>query len=83
MDRLKLDALKGKSPSQTDSDDGEFYLSKSSAFATLQMALNIFKEVAGNTGVPGLQDGVKALVIIFDSLQACRRIGFTFNVLKC
>lgn len=44
-------------------------LSKSSAFALLQAALNIFKEVAGKTPVPGLQEGVKALVVVLDMVQ--------------
>jgi hypothetical protein len=71
MHRLKLgrDSVKVKSPSQA--DDKEFYLSKSVTFAGLQMAFNAFKEVADRIGVPGLQDGVKGLVIILDALQAC------------
>jgi hypothetical protein len=44
-------------------------LSKSSAFALLLAALNIFKEVAGKTPVPGLQEGVKALVVVLDVIQ--------------
>lgn len=81
MDRLKLGAFKAKSPPQI--EDKEFHLSKSSAFAALQMALNVFKEVAGKTGVPGLQDGVKALVIIFDALQVRCRIGSIFVIFSC
>lgn len=46
-----------------------FNLSKSSAFAFLQTALNVFTGVAGKTPVPGLQEGAKALVAFLDVLQ--------------
>jgi hypothetical protein len=46
-----------------------FNLSKSSAFAFLQKALNVFTEVAGKVPVPGLQEGAKALVVFLDVLQ--------------
>jgi hypothetical protein len=48
---------------------GTFNLSKSSAFALLLETLKIFKEVAGKTPVPGLQEGVKALVVVLDVVQ--------------
>jgi len=44
-------------------------ISNSSAFSALRISLDMFKEVAGLTGVPGLQDGVKALVILLDAVQ--------------
>lgn len=46
-------------------------LSKSAGFALLQTAFNVFKEVAGKVPVPGLQEGVKGLVIVLDILQVC------------
>lgn len=70
MHRLKLDTLKAKSPG-SQSEMKKFHLSKSAKFAALQTTLNVFKEVAGKTGVPGLQDGVKGLVIILDAFQVC------------
>jgi hypothetical protein len=72
MHRLKLDTLKkGKLPSKLPPEDDEetFYLAKSTAFASVQTAFGLFKEVAGKTGVPGLQEGVKAMVIILDAMQ--------------
>ena len=54
--------------SQADNKE-TFNLSKSSAFAALQTALKIFKEVAGKTQVPGLQEGVKALLVVLEVLQ--------------
>jgi len=70
MHRFKLDSLKAKLPSHTEGEGS--YLSKSATFAVLQMALNILKEVADKTGVPGLQDGVKGLLVILDALQVGR-----------
>jgi hypothetical protein len=35
----------------------------------LQKALELFQEVAGTTGVPGLQAGVKSLTILLDAIQ--------------
>jgi hypothetical protein len=70
MHRLKLDSLRSRLPSWQQSDNEEtFYLAKSTAFAGLQTALNAIKEVAGNTRIPGLQEGVKALVIVLDVMQ--------------
>ena len=72
MFRLKFDTLKkGKPPSKLalEDDDETFYLAKSTAFAGVQTAFGLFKEVAGKTGVPGLQEGVKAMVIILDAMQ--------------
>jgi hypothetical protein len=48
---------------------GGFSASNSVGFAALRTSLDIFKEVAGLTGVPGLQEGVKALVILLDAVQ--------------
>ena len=75
MHRLKLDSFK---PKLSQTEGNEFHLSKSVTFATLQMAFNAFKDVADITGVPGLQDGVKGLVIILDALQVRRRMWFCF-----
>ena len=72
MFRLKFDTLKkAKPPSKLalEDDDESFYLAKSTAFAGVQTAFGLFKEVAGKTGVPGLQEGVKAMVIILDAMQ--------------
>ena len=44
---------------------------RSIAFVSLQNALNLFKEVAGRTGVPGLQEGIKGFVILLDAVQVC------------
>jgi hypothetical protein len=57
--RRKLEAIKSKSSGFSDS----------TAFAALRTSLNLFKEVAGKCGVPVLQEGVKALVILLDTLQ--------------
>lgn len=51
-----------------------FSLSKSTAFAGLQTALDVFKEVAEKTGVPGLQEGVQSLVIVLAAIQVCRAL---------
>jgi hypothetical protein len=70
MHRLKLNTLKARLPSKSQTENKQtFYLANSTIFATAQAALNIFKEIAEKTGVPGLQDGVKALVIILDAMQ--------------
>jgi hypothetical protein len=70
MYRLDLDILKSRLPSWPQTEHkGTFSLAKSTTFARLQTALNVFKEVAGKTGVPGLQEGVKALVIVLDAMQ--------------
>jgi hypothetical protein len=71
MHRLSLDVLKSRLPSWPQTDKDTFYLATSTAFAGLQTALNVFKEVAGKTGVPGLQEGVKALVVVLDIMQVC------------
>jgi hypothetical protein len=60
-----------------------FSLTKSSAFALLQATLNIFKEVAGKTAVPGLQEGVKALVILLDVMQVCPLFKYVNPHLIC
>jgi hypothetical protein len=59
-----------KSSSKPETEDKQFYLAKSTAFSSLQLALNVFKELANKTMVPGLQEGVKALVIVLDVMQA-------------
>jgi hypothetical protein len=70
MHRLKLDTLKAKLPLRLAAEDKEtFYFAKSTAFTGVQTTLNLFKEIAGKTGVAGLQEGVKALVIILDVMQ--------------
>jgi hypothetical protein len=70
MHRLKLDTLKAKLPSRLTAEDKEtFYLAKSTAFAGVQTVLDVLKEIAGKTGIAGLREGVKALVIILDAMQ--------------
>ncbi|KAF7975921.1 hypothetical protein HWV62_8186 [Athelia sp. TMB] len=44
-------------------------LAKSKAFAGVQGALAIFKEVAGKTGVPGLQEGVSGLIAVLAAVK--------------
>jgi hypothetical protein len=44
-------------------------LPRSTAFMGLQNALRLFQEIAGTTGVPGLQEGVKGLSILLDVIQ--------------
>jgi hypothetical protein len=70
MHQLNFGSAKARvsSKSQTGSKE-TFYLAKSTTFAGAQTALSVFKEIAGKTGVPGLQDGVKALVIVLDAMQ--------------
>jgi hypothetical protein len=67
------DLIHSQSGSETSNPQSEtketFSLSKSSTFALLQTTLNIFKEVAGKTPVPGLAEGLKALVILLDVVQ--------------
>ena len=65
IQQLKLDAMKAKRPSEPSVND----VAKSTTFAGVQTALSIFKEVAGNAGVPGLQEGIKGLVIVLDAVQ--------------
>lgn len=61
---------KAKPPSnQQSGQKATFFIAKSPAFAGVQMTLNVFKEVASATPVPGLEQGVKALVIVLDALQ--------------
>ena len=67
MHKLKLDSHKAGLPSHSRNET--FYLSKSTAFAGAQTALKVFQEIAGNTGVPGLQNGVKALTTVLDVMQ--------------
>jgi hypothetical protein len=70
MHQLNFGSAKARvsSKSQTESKE-TFYLAKSTTFAGAQTALGVFKEIAGKTGVPGLQDGVKALAIVLDAMQ--------------
>ena len=73
MQQLKLDTLRAKMSSKPSADNKEtFHIAKSTTFAGVQTALNAFKEVAGKTGVPGLQEGIKALVIVLDAVQVIR-----------
>jgi hypothetical protein len=72
MHRLNLEILKSRLPSWSQHDEQEkFYLAKSSAFVGLQAVLNVFKELAATIGVPGLPEGIKALVIVLDVIQVC------------
>ena len=70
MQRLKLGNSKAKLASKSPADGKEiFNVAKSSTFAGVQSALDVLKEVAGKTGVPGLQEGIKAMVTILDAIQ--------------
>lgn len=62
-------STQNESPTLQTESETTSNLSKSAAFALLQTALSIFKEVAGKVPVPGLQEGLKGLVIILDVLQ--------------
>ena len=42
---------------------------QSLAFISLQNALTLLKEVAGKSGVPGLQEGIKGFIILLDAIQ--------------
>ena len=42
---------------------------QSLTFISLQNALTLLKEVAGKSGVPGLQEGIKGFVILLDAIQ--------------
>ena len=44
---------------------------QSLAFIGLQNALELLKEVAGKSGVPGLQEGIKGFVVLLDAIQVC------------
>jgi len=59
----------------TSSTGARFNVSNSVALSALRTSLSAFKEVAGLAGVPGLQEGVKALVILLDAIQV--RIAHT------
>jgi hypothetical protein len=70
MRRLKLDSLKAKiSSKRLPENDEKFYLAKSTTFAGVQIVFSVFSEVAGATGVVGLQQCVKSLYIILDAVQ--------------
>lgn len=43
-------------------------LAKSTSFAALQGALNVFQGVAGAINVPGLQEGISALGIVLNAM---------------
>jgi hypothetical protein len=60
--RRKIDSIKAKLPSKSQMEI---------ALSLLLTSLNIFKEVADKVPVPGLQEGVKALVILFGVIQVC------------
>jgi len=66
--RRKLDVVKLKCRGKWSTGES-VNVSNSSAFSALRTSLDLFKEVAGLTGVPGLQAGVKALVILLDTVQ--------------
>jgi hypothetical protein len=46
----------------------------STAVGGLQATLQILKEVAGVTGVPGLQAGIGAFLVVLDVVKVCRRL---------
>jgi hypothetical protein len=61
---------KVKPPTPLQAKDGTLRrIPRSTAFIALQKALELFQEVAGTTGVPGLQEGVKCLKILLDAIQ--------------
>jgi hypothetical protein len=51
-------------------------LTQSMAFTGLQDAVNLFQEVAGTAGVPGLQEGAKCLSILLDAIKVYRELSF-------
>jgi hypothetical protein len=61
--RRKFDSIKAHLPSKS---------TMNTALSSLQMSLDVFKEVAGKTPVPGLQEAVKALVIVLDVIRVRR-----------
>ena len=61
--RRKLDSIKAKLPSKSQ---------MATALSLLRLSLNVFKGVAAKVPVPGLQEGVKALVIVLDVIQVRR-----------
>jgi hypothetical protein len=61
--RRKLDSIKAKLPSKAQ---------MATALSLLHASLNVFKEVASKTPVPGLSEGVKALVIVLEVIQVRR-----------
>lgn len=74
MLRLKLGKSKAKQPSKITAmaptgNKEPFYLSKSAPFAVVQAALKVLQEVSGKIPVPGLQEGVKALLLVLDTMQ--------------
>ena len=61
---------KVKPPTPLQAKDGALRrIPRSTAFIALQKALELFQEVAGTTGVPGLQEGVKGLTILLNAIQ--------------
>ena len=68
-DRQSGSIAAASAASQAETKEESFNLSKSTAFALLQGALRVLKEVVGKTQVPGLQEGMKALVVILDVIQ--------------
>jgi hypothetical protein len=61
---------KVKPPTPLQAKDGALRrLPRSTAFIALQKALELFQELAGTTGVPGLHEGVKSLTIFLDAIQ--------------
>ena len=67
--RRKLDTLLSRPASFTNRHERPQRLTHSTAYASLQDTLGIFQEVAGQTGIPGLQEGVKSLTILLDAVQ--------------
>jgi hypothetical protein len=66
--RKALTKLKPPTPLQA-KDGALRRIPRSTAFIALQKALELFQEVAGTTGVPGLQEGVKGLTILLAAIQ--------------
>lgn len=64
--RRKFDAIQVKPRSKS---------GMATALSLLHMSLNVLKEIAGTTSVPGLQDGVKALVVVIEVIQVRRYLS--------
>lgn len=47
-------------------------LTQTTAFNVLQKTVDAFQDIAGNTGVHGLQEGVKCLSILLDAIKVFR-----------
>ena len=56
---------------------------KSTTIAGLWTVVNVLKEVAGTSGIPGLQEGVKALAIVLNIIQVCPSHMSLKSVVDC